>query len=176
MDRKEILALVMKRVRDNYEMQMSCSESIFEAILSELDTGLPPETLCVVSGFGSGGGLFGGTCGALNGAIAAVGLAYGRRYPPSGELEEKRAQLYGKPGLYRIFNRLPHEFNRRFGTTLCRELTEPWHEDWFNHERRRRCLDMVIAMGEMAAEMVFPQDKEYWESQPFGHNLLGFKD
>jgi hypothetical protein len=35
---------------------------------------------------------------------------------------------------------------------------------------------MVIAMGELAAEMVFPLHKEYWESQAVGDDLMGFED
>jgi hypothetical protein len=33
-----------------------------------------------MSGFGAGGGLFGDTCGALVGAMAALGAVYGRRH------------------------------------------------------------------------------------------------
>ncbi len=176
MTKEDIIARVKQRAKDNFKMGMNCAESVFSAVLAEQDWGLPPETMCVVTGFGSGGGLFGGTCGSLNGAIAAVGLAYGRRTPPAGSIDEKKAQLYGKPGLYRIFNRVSNEFQRRFGTTLCREITRPWHGDWFCKDRLRKCLETVTTMAEVAAGMVFPQDLELWGSQPFGENIKGDTD
>gem|GEM_PF-75556 len=176
MSKEEIIARVRQRAKDNFKQGLNCAESVFTAVLMEQDWGLPPETMCVVSGFGSGGGLFGGTCGSLNGALAAVGLAYGRRTPPAGPVEEKKAQLYGKPGLYRIFNRVSNEFKHRFGTTLCRDITQPWHQDWFCKDRLRKCLQTVTGMAEVAAEMVFPVDLEFWGSQPFGENIKGETD
>lgn len=167
MNKEEVIARVMKRAKDNYRIGLNCAESVFGAVLMEQDWGLSQEVLCVATGFGGGGGLFGGTCGSLNGAIAAVGLAYGRRTPPEGTLEEKINQLYGKPGLYRVFNRLANEFQSRFGSTLCRDVTEPWQDDWYAKDRHRRCIETITGMAGLAAEMVFPPDLEYWGSQPF---------
>jgi ADP-ribosylglycohydrolase len=39
--------------------------------------------MCVMTGFGGGGGHFGDTCGALVGAMAALGAVYGRREVPT---------------------------------------------------------------------------------------------
>ncbi len=172
MSQEEIIARVKQRAVDNFKSGLNCAESVFLAVHAELETDLPAATLCLLTGFGSGGGLFGGTCGSLNGAIAALGLVYGRRQPPSGTVEEKKAQLYGNPGLYRIFNRLSNAFQEKFNTTLCREITQPWHGDWFARDRFKACLKTVAFMAETAATMVFPVNKEYWGSQPLGRNLL----
>lgn len=176
MERDEIIARVKQRAVDNFKSGLNCAESVFTAILTELDTDLPPEVMCLVTGFGSGGGLYGGTCGSLNGAIAALGLVYGRRQPPSGTPEEKKAQLYGNPGIYRIFNRLSNVFQEKYGTTQCRDITRPWHGQWFTRDRLKTCLGTVAFMAEQAAEMVFPADKEKWGSQPLGENILGEKE
>jgi hypothetical protein len=112
----------------------------------------------------------------LNGAIAALGLVYGRRQPPSGTPEEKKAQLYGNPGIYRIFNRLSNVFQEQYGTTLCRDITKPWHGEWFTRDRLKTCLGTVAFMAEKAAEMVIPADMERWGSHPLGENLLGEKE
>jgi C_GCAxxG_C_C family probable redox protein len=175
-EREEIIARVKQRAVDNFKSGLNCAESVFMAILAESDTDLPPEVMCLVTGFGSGGGLFGGTCGSLNGAIAALGLVYGRRQPPSGSPEEKKAQLYGNPGTYRIFNRLSNVFQEQFGTTLCRDITKPWHGEWFARDRLKTCLKTVAFTAEKAAEMVFPADRERWGSHPLGENLLGEKE
>lgn len=176
MEHEQIIARVKQRAVDNFKSGLNCAESVFTAVQAELDTDLPPEVMCLLTGFGSGGGLYGGTCGSINGAIAALGLVYGRRQPPSGSLEEKKAQLYGKPGLYRIFNRLSNVFQEQFGTTLCREITSPWRGEWFSRDRYKTCLKTVAFMAEKAAEMVFPVDRERWGSQPLGENLLGEKE
>ncbi len=89
--------------------------------------------MCVMTGFGGGGGLFGDTCGALVGAMAALGAVYGRRAVPT-DAKAATEELYGNPGLYRLFNRLPNEFKERFGATQCRLLTSQWRKTWLGKE------------------------------------------
>ena len=96
--------------------------------------------------------------------------------PQAARPEEKKAQLYGNPGIYRIFNRLSNVFQEQYGTTLCRDITKPWHGEWFTRDRLKTCLGTVAFMAEKAAEMVFPADKERWGSHPLGENLLGEKE
>jgi len=175
-DPQEAIARVKQRAIDNFKSGLNCAESVFLAVHTELDTDLPPDIMCLVTGFGSGGGLFGGTCGSLNGAIAALGLVYGRRQPPSGTHAEKKAQLYGRPGLYRIYNRISNAFQEQYGTTLCREITKPWHGEWFTKDRLKTCLGTVAFMAEKTAEMVCPVDKDRWGSHPLGDNLLGERE
>ena len=76
---EEVIAQVKKRAKNNFRTGLNCAESVFEAVMAYVDTGLPRETLCLMTGFGGGGGLFGDTCGALVGAMAALGAVYGRR-------------------------------------------------------------------------------------------------
>ena len=79
MTSEEVIAKVKARAKANFRTGMNCAESVFEAVMAHMDTGLPPETLCLMTGFGGGGGHFGDTCGALVGAMAALGAVYGRR-------------------------------------------------------------------------------------------------
>jgi ADP-ribosylglycohydrolase len=80
---EELIAQVKQRAKANFKTGMNCAESVFEAVLSQIDTGLPHEIMCVMTGFGGGGGYFGDTCGALVGAMAALGAVYGRREVPT---------------------------------------------------------------------------------------------
>jgi C_GCAxxG_C_C family probable redox protein len=80
---EEVIAKVKARAKANFRTGMNCAEGVFEAVMAHVDTGLPHETLCVMTGFGGGGGLFGDTCGALVGAMAALGAVYGRREVPT---------------------------------------------------------------------------------------------
>lgn len=120
-----------------------------------------------MTGFGGGGGLFGDTCGALAGAMAALGAVYGRREIPADPKTGKE-QMYGQPGLYRLFNRLPNEFQQRFGGTQCRRLTAHWGKDWLCKDHLRFCRNLVIEAAVLAAEMAIPKDLARWGSLPFG--------
>ena len=90
MQPEEVIAKVKEKAKGNFRAGLNCAESVFEAFISVVDVELPHETMCLMTGFGGGGGLFGDTCGALVGAMAALGAVYGRRDFP--------ADLQGLPG------------------------------------------------------------------------------
>jgi C_GCAxxG_C_C family probable redox protein len=123
--------------------------------------------MCVMTGFGAGGGHFGDTCGALVGAMAALGAVYGRREVPTDH-RAAREELDGNPGLYRLFNRLPNEFKQRFGSTQCRLLTSQWRKTWHCRDHILFCRQLVVEMAGLAAEMACPKDLARWGSLPFG--------
>jgi C_GCAxxG_C_C family probable redox protein len=123
--------------------------------------------MCVMTGFGGGGGLFGDTCGALVGAIAVLGAVYGRRDIPASP-KASQEELYGEPGLYRLFNRVPNEFKARFGSTQCRLLTAQWRKSWLCRDHLSFCRNLVIEAAGLAAEMAAPKDLARWGSMPFG--------
>ena len=123
--------------------------------------------MCVMTGFGGGGGHFGDTCGALVGAMAALGAVYGRREVPT-DAKAAREELHGTPGLYRLFNRLPNEFKQRFGSTQCRLLTSQWSKTWLCKDHLLFCRNLVIDAAGLAAEMAAPKDLARWGSLPFG--------
>jgi len=172
MQPEEVVAAVKEKAKANFKTGMNCAECVFEAVISQLDTGLPHETMCVMSGFGGGGGLFGDTCGALVGAMAALGTVYGRRDIPT-DFKSAKEQLYGTPGLYRLFNRLPNEFKKRFGSTQCRLLTSQWRKTWLCRDHALFCRNLVMEMAGMAAEMAVPKDLARWGSEPFRENVEG---
>jgi C_GCAxxG_C_C family probable redox protein len=130
--------------------------------------------MCTMSGFGAGGGLFGDNCGALVGAMAALGGVYGRRDVPANYKAAKE-ELYGNPGLYRLFNRLPNEFKQRFGSTQCRQLTFQWRKTWLCKDHAQFCHNLVVEMAGLAAEMAFPKDLARWGAEPFQENLQGLE-
>ena len=164
---EEIIAKVKARAKANFKTGMNCAESVFEAVLSQIDTSLPPEVMCVMTGFGGGGGHFGDTCGALVGAMAALGAVYGRREVPT-DAKAAKEELHGNPGLYRLFNRLPNEFKQRFGSTQCRLLTSQWRKTWLCKDHLRFCRNLVVESAGLAAEMAAPKDLARWGSLPFG--------
>lgn len=175
MQPEKMVAVVKQRAKDNFKTGMNCAECVLEAFLHHIPTGLPPECMCLMTGFGGGGGLFGDTCGSLVGAMAALGAVYGRREVPLN-FKGAVAELYGNPGLYRVFNRLMNEFKNRFGNTHCRVLTAKWQgKDWLCKDHALFCRNLIIEAAGLAAEMAYPKDIQRWGREPFGENVEGLK-
>jgi len=105
----------MSRVQDavqGFKRGFSCSQAVLAAVSEPL--GLDRERALKISQpFGGGMASMGLTCGAVTGAMLAIGLKYGRTRP---EDEDAKQKTY----------RLVHEFLRRFqdrnGSIVCREL------------------------------------------------------
>jgi C_GCAxxG_C_C family probable redox protein len=179
MTKEEKIEEIRQRARKNFSLGYNCTECVTEAVLSLVDTGLPPEAKKMTTGFGGGIGLYGDTCGAIAGAIMAVSAVHGRSNLPEGEGREavKKAadQLYGKPGLYRLFNQIPNRLKEKFGHTLCRELTTPWQTTWLCRDHALFCRDLITEAAALAAEMAL-SDRDELASRSFGSNVENLKD
>jgi len=154
-----------KRAWENYSSGYNCAESVFDAALAVVDTGLPTGLRKLATGFGGGIGKFGGTCGALTGAVLAVGAVYGRERLPEGQdrletIAASKHQLLVDPGLYRIFNQIPNWFRQKHGHTLCRELTAPWQSDWHSRERAMLCRQLIAETAGFAVELMLLPESE----------------
>jgi len=154
-----------ERARENFSSGYNCGECVVEAVLATIETDLPPHVWKLATGFGGGIGLSGDTCGALIGAVLAVGAVHGRSRLPGGDdrrdvLRKSKAQLYDDPGLYRLFNQIPTWFRQQFGHTLCRELTARWHDDWLCRDHALHCREIIAeTAGQAATWMCFPPDR-----------------
>ena len=123
MSKEEKIEAVRQRARKNFSLGYNCAECVTEAVFSLIDTGMPVAVKKCATGFGGGIGLFGDTCGALAGAVMAVSAVHGREGLPEGadpkeQAMKSKAQFYGKPGVYRIFNQVPNRFKAKYGKTL----------------------------------------------------------
>ncbi|OPY90948.1 MAG: putative redox-active protein (C_GCAxxG_C_C) [Syntrophaceae bacterium PtaU1.Bin231] len=175
MTKEEKIEAIRQRARKNFSLGYNCAECITDAVLTVLDTGLPPEVKKVATGFGGGVGLYGDTCGALTGAIIAVGCVHGRaKLPedpdPKQAMKKAAAELYGKPGLYRLFNQLPNKFLEKYGCTCCRDLTTKWQSSWLCKEHALYCREIITDAAGMAAELIMT-DRDEAASRPFGKNV-----
>ena len=78
------------------------------------DAGIPEEVvLRAATGFGGGVGHTGGACGAVSGAVLAIGLLFGSTGP-----EEKAA----KDKTYAVTREFIAQFARKYGSTSCTGL------------------------------------------------------
>ncbi len=180
MTKEEKIEAIKTRARKNFSLGYNCAECVTEAVLSVIDTGLPPETKKVATGFGGGVGLYGDTCGAITGAIIAVGCVHGRdKLPqdadPKQAVKKAAAELYGKPGLYRLFNQIPNKFFEKYGYTLCRDLTSKWHDQWLCRDHALYCREIITDAAAIAAELIMT-DRDEAASKPFGKNVEHLKD
>jgi C_GCAxxG_C_C family probable redox protein len=171
---QEKIEEIKQRARKNFSLGYNCAECVTEAVLSLIETGLPSEVKKLATGFGGGIGLYGDTCGALVGAVMAVSAVHGRSSLPEGEGKEammkSKEQLYGKPGLYRLFNQVPNRFKARNGHTLCRELTSKWQSNWLCRDHALFCREVITGSAEIAAALIL-SDKTDSASKPFGENV-----
>ncbi|MEN6466322.1 MAG: C-GCAxxG-C-C family protein [Syntrophaceae bacterium] len=180
MTKEEKIEAIRQRARKNFSLGYNCAECVTEAVLSLVDTGLPPEVKKVATGFGGGIGLYGDTCGAVVGAVLAVSAVHGRSALPEGadpkeSAMKSKAQLYGKPGLYRLFNQIPNKFKDKYNKTLCRELTTAWQSTWLCKEHALFCREIITDAAGIAAEAIMSERDEL-ASKPFGSNVENLKD
>ena len=99
---------------DYFSQKFNCAE----ATLLGLCEALGIEESCVpriATGFGAGIGFSGDTCGAVTGAVMAMGLKLGRE-----RAEDQDAKL----ACYDKVRRLVEEFEREFGNVRCNYLTK----------------------------------------------------
>jgi len=163
--RRKKIEEARQRARDNFSSGYNCGECVVQALLQTIAPDTPPDLLQLSTGFGGGIGLYGDTCGALVGAVMAVGAIHGRSSLPKAEsardvLAASRRQLYEEPGLYRVFNQLPNRFRERYGRTLCRELTSRWQNDWLCREHALFCREIITDTAGLAAELMLLSEQE----------------
>ncbi len=108
------------------------------------------ETLArrVARAFGGGAGLLGRTCGAVNGALMVLGLAI-----PGEDERAARAVVYEATRFF------VSRFEKRTGTTVCRELlgVDVSTEDGYRQARERnlfgvKCPAIIRMAGEVLQE------------------------
>jgi len=97
---------------DCFKEGFNCSQAVFSTYSGEL--GVEKETaLRAAAGMGGGMGGLGEVCGAVTGAMMAIGLKHGHTEATD---KEKKAKTYGRVRDY------AGRFKARNGSILCRDL------------------------------------------------------
>ena len=99
--------IAIARFRQNF----NCAQSVFVAFAPQLGMD-ESQALKLASPFGGGVARRGQICGAVTGALMALGLAQGAETPA------------GKEGAYRLGEKFLQRFESRHATILCRELLD----------------------------------------------------
>jgi len=136
MDETKIIELKKKAEELYRNGDYLCSEAVFAVVNEYLGQPLPPDAVRITSGFPVGIGQAGCTCGALNGAITALGLKYGR----TGPKQEKEK-------IMALSKEVHDEFKKQFGSTCCRVLIKKF--EFGSPEHLEHCIMLTGAATEM---------------------------
>lgn len=129
-----------QRGREYFRQGLNCTECVLRTFMDMHETELPDSVVKLASGFGLGIGNTRNTCGAVIGAIMALGAAKGRDPLQIGTPAERIAQLNEE--VYPPAGSLIHEVERDFGTIICREFSAP-HGDFDGRMRKKGCQQFI---------------------------------
>jgi len=157
----KILDRVAKAAYDNDRAYEGCARSVLEALQRELhledDENAYRAALKASTGLAAGVARKGETCGALIGAIMAIGLVYGTKYLSEWDGYVKTMELAG-----RVFDR----FKEKYHTTKCFEIQEKllgrhynfWDpkdsEAWYKDGGLDVCPGVCATAARIAAEVI----------------------
>ncbi|MFP4482212.1 MAG: C-GCAxxG-C-C family (seleno)protein [Thermovirgaceae bacterium] len=124
------------RARQFYEeCGMNCAESVFAAADDEYGLLNGKKARTMMAGFGGGAGIE-HLCGALSGAVAAIGAA----------LTEERAHM--SPQVKETCREFMHRWEAERGLFLCAPLKERYRDE------EKKCLHVVMAAAGLLEEVL----------------------
>ena len=91
--------------------------------------------------------------------------------PVHHHFKDAKEELYGNPGLQRLFNRLPNGFKKGFGSTQRRLITGPGRKNWRGRDHALFCRNVLREMAGMAAEMAVSKDLARGGAASFSKNV-----
>lgn len=136
----ETMAKARQQASEYFRQGLNCAECVLRAFLNDHETDLPDGIIRLASGFGAGIGATRNMCGAISGAVLALGVVKGR---DPFALDDPRARgLQLRSEVYPPFAAMVGEVEDRYSTLICKELTAPMG-DFAGKERRKSCQDIV---------------------------------
>lgn len=143
-DSIDVPALIGERARNLFlSRQMYCSEAVLVTLNQGLGGSLEEyQALALAAPFSEGVGNSDCMCGALGGALMALGLLIGGKTPA-----RRRATVQKASG------DLMERFKTRFGSSCCRVLSKKNTSD--SKSRFDRCSQLTALAAALAAESVF---------------------
>ncbi len=136
--------VAIQRSKDLFESGYFCAEGVLTAIAEsrEVSSELIPR---IATGFCSGVARTGGLCGAVSGAILALGMAVGR-----DSADESVDPVYG------LVREVLDEFEAEFGSTTCLGLTgcdlatDEGQRKFLERKQHETCIEYVGAATRLA--------------------------
>lgn len=114
----------------------NCAESVFQAVYKQFRKDEPPVHLLTALGGGMGSKH---SCGAVSGAVVALGLAFGRSRPDEAEKKIACAKAHD----------LCKAFREEFHSLACWELIADFENE---QDRKRGCTQFVRSAASLACK------------------------
>ncbi|GMO22469.1 MAG: hypothetical protein Ta2B_01500 [Termitinemataceae bacterium] len=118
-----------------------CSEAILRAFNELYNLGLDEKYYKIASGFGSGMGESGCSCGAITGSVMVLGLIVGR----SKNYQSEKV-------VYEAVRELHDTFRANHGALCCRILTK--NVIWNSAEHKTLCEDYVLDAAQISCGII----------------------
>ena len=148
---EELMALADELGRGYFRQGLNCSECVLRTFMDIYETGVSDDVICMATGFGGGMGHTKNTCGAITGAVLALGLVKGRR-DPFGSKEEMGARVKQLQGeIYPVFGAMIEEIKAHFGTLICSEMNSQF-DDFDGKPRKKNCMEAVAYCAAIAVK------------------------
>lgn len=115
----------IKRAMKYFSTDYNCSQSVMKSVLEKRGVDFD-EIFHLSAGFGGGVGLQGHICGAVSGAVAALGVINGKNYDDAQKHKE---------ATYESTAKFMHMFKKKNGSIICDDLTGIEMADKTAHDR-----------------------------------------
>jgi C_GCAxxG_C_C family probable redox protein len=115
----------VKRAMEYFSTDYNCSQSVMKSILEKRGMDFD-EIFHLAAGFGGGVALQGHVCGAVSGAIAALGVINGRKFDDAKKHKE---------ATYASAEKFMQIFKEQHGSIICDDLTGIVMADKAAHDR-----------------------------------------
>lgn len=135
--------------RNYFRVGLNCSECVLLGFMDTHETDLPKEILTLATGFGMGIGNTKNMCGAISGAIMALGLAKGRKDPFALETPKDRA--FELREVYPHFAEIVKQVEDKYGSLICSEISSP-HGEFDGKPRKKNCQEIIGFCAKVASE------------------------
>ena len=147
----EKMAIADEISRNYFRQGLNCTECVLRTFMDMYETDLPDDILCMATGFGGGIGHTKNICGAITGAVMALGTLKGRRDPfgPKEEMGERVKNL--QQNIYPLFGQMVNEIQNEYGTLICSEMSQPFG-DFDSKPRKKNCMEIIAYCARLTSK------------------------
>ena len=136
-----------QKIRESAEECMrngdfACSETVMKVIRDEFAPHISDDVIAMASGFPGGIGGSGCTCGAVSGAVMALGMFFGRKKPKDPQAET----------IQKLSKELHDWFTKEHKQVCCRFLTRGMEHG--SEEHMRHCETLTGKVAEETARII----------------------
>ena len=138
-----------KALRADTTVHYNCAQAVLVPFAAEM--GITEEQAYKMGAHFGSGMRHGSTCGAITGAVLALGLVKGRRNPfgPKEEMGARVKQLQGE--IYPVFGQMIEEIKAHFGTLICSEMSQQF-DDFDGKPRKKNCMEAIAYCAAIAVK------------------------